>query len=240
MLPNHAPIMVAERFKMLEALFPGRVDLGLGRAPGSDQRVAQAMRRNMMSGAENFPQIVIELQAFLAGDERLAFQATPGEGSHVPLWILGSSLYGAQLAALDGEADAVQGGDGLFAHAVVALQILDLDQGIGVHPNSRAWWSRPRSWAPLPLERRIRSWRAVHGPEQEVIFRQMHEPGRMGLSDFTEMSDLAVTVEQGQFVLRGVSRSYHVKQIAQHLAMTAMDTRLLGRLVNDIQVHTVR
>ncbi len=99
MLPNHAPLAIAEQFGTLEALFPGRVDLGLGRAPGSDQRVAQAMRRNMMSGAENFPQDVIELQAFLAGDQRLAFQATPGEGSHVPLWILGSSLYGAQLAA---------------------------------------------------------------------------------------------------------------------------------------------
>lgn len=99
MLPNHAPLAIAEQFGTLEALFPGRVDLGLGRAPGSDQRVAQAMRRNMTSGAENFPQDVIELQAFLAGDERLPFQATPGQGSHVPLWILGSSLYGAQLAA---------------------------------------------------------------------------------------------------------------------------------------------
>ena len=99
MLPNHAPLAIAEQFGTLEALFPGRIDLGLGRAPGSDQRVAQAMRRNMMSGAENFPQDVMELQAFLTGDPRLAFQATPGEGSNVPLWILGSSLYGAQLAA---------------------------------------------------------------------------------------------------------------------------------------------
>ncbi len=99
MLPNHAPLAIAEQFGTLEALFPGRVDLGLGRAPGSDQRVAQAMRRNMTSGAENFPQDVIELQAFLAGDGRLPFQATPGAESNVPLWILGSSLYGAQLAA---------------------------------------------------------------------------------------------------------------------------------------------
>lgn len=99
MLPNHAPLAIAEQFGTLEALFPGRVDLGLGRAPGSDQRVAQAMRRNLMSGAESFPQDVMELQAYFAGDARLGFEATPGAGANVPIWILGSSLYGAQLAA---------------------------------------------------------------------------------------------------------------------------------------------
>ncbi|MDQ4419899.1 LLM class flavin-dependent oxidoreductase [Sphingobium sp. DEHP117] len=99
MLPNHAPLAIAEQFGTLDALFPGRVDLGLGRAPGSDQRVAQAMRRNLMSGAESFPQDVMELQAYFAGDARLGFEATPGTGANVPIWILGSSLYGAQLAA---------------------------------------------------------------------------------------------------------------------------------------------
>lgn len=102
MLPNHAPLVIAEQFGTLEALFPGRVDLGLGRAPGSDQRVAQALRRNLNSDERQFPQDVIELQAFLAGDERLSIRAVPGEGSHVPLWILGSSLFGAQLAAMLG------------------------------------------------------------------------------------------------------------------------------------------
>lgn len=99
MLPNHAPIVIAEQFGTLEALFPGRVDLGLGRAPGSDQRVAQALRRNLNSDERQFPQDVVELQAFLQGDERLPIRAVPGEGSKVPLWILGSSLFGAQLAA---------------------------------------------------------------------------------------------------------------------------------------------
>ncbi|WP_336968855.1 LLM class flavin-dependent oxidoreductase [Sphingobium aromaticiconvertens] len=99
MLPNHAPLAIAEQFGTLAALFPGRVDLGLGRAPGSDQRVAQAMRRNLAGGADQFPRDVMELQAFFAGDERLGFTATPGAGEDVPLWILGSSLYGAQLAA---------------------------------------------------------------------------------------------------------------------------------------------
>lgn len=99
MLPNHAPLLIAEQFGTLAALFPGRVDLGLGRAPGSDQRVAQAMRRTLTGGPDEFPRDVMELQAYFAGDSRLGFQATPGAGEDVPLWILGSSLYGAQLAA---------------------------------------------------------------------------------------------------------------------------------------------
>lgn len=99
MLPNHAPLAIAEQFGTLDALFPGRVDLGLGRAPGSDQRVAQAMRRSLAGGADQFPRDVMEIQAYFAGDDRLGFTATPGAGANVPLWILGSSLYGAQLAA---------------------------------------------------------------------------------------------------------------------------------------------
>lgn len=99
MLPNHAPMVIAEQFGTLEALFPGRIDLGLGRAPGSDGRVAQALRRNLNSDAGQFPRDVLELQALLAGDEQLGVVATPGAGSHIPLYILGSSLFGAQLAA---------------------------------------------------------------------------------------------------------------------------------------------
>jgi len=99
MLPNHAPMVIAEQFGTLEALFPGRIDLGLGRAPGSDQRTAQALRRNLNSDANEFPRDVLELQAFLAGDDRLGIQATPGQGTKIPLYILGSSLFGAQLAA---------------------------------------------------------------------------------------------------------------------------------------------
>ncbi|QTD55809.1 LLM class flavin-dependent oxidoreductase [Parasphingorhabdus cellanae] len=99
MLPNHAPMVIAEQFGTLEALFPGRVDLGLGRAPGSDQRVAQAMRRNLNTDPNQFPRDVVELQALLEGDPALGIQATPGAGAKIPLYILGSSLFGAQLAA---------------------------------------------------------------------------------------------------------------------------------------------
>ena len=99
MLPNHAPYIIAEQFGTLASLYPGRVDLGLGRAPGTDQIAARAMRRDPMA-SDQFPQDVLELQAFLAPErEHQRLRAVPGVGTQVPLWILGSSTYGAQLAA---------------------------------------------------------------------------------------------------------------------------------------------
>lgn len=102
MLPNHAPLQIAEQFGTLDALFPGRIDLGLGRAPGSDMRVAQALRRTLNSDPNGFPRDVVELQAYFAGDPAAGFVATPGAGADVEMWILGSSTFGAQLAAMLG------------------------------------------------------------------------------------------------------------------------------------------
>jgi luciferase family oxidoreductase group 1 len=99
MLPNHSPLQVAEQFGTLDALFPGRIDLGLGRAPGSDQRVAAAIRRGLGGDGNDFPQDVLELQSYFADDGQTGIRATPGAGADVKLWILGSSLFGAQLAA---------------------------------------------------------------------------------------------------------------------------------------------
>jgi luciferase family oxidoreductase group 1 len=102
MLPNHAPLVIAEQFGTLEALHPGRIDLGLGRAPGTDQLTIHALRRDAAS-ADTFPQDVLELQHYLDDAKPgQAVRATPGAGSRVPLWILGSSLFGAQLAAMLG------------------------------------------------------------------------------------------------------------------------------------------
>jgi luciferase family oxidoreductase group 1 len=102
MLPNHAPLLIAEQFGTLEALHPGRIDLGLGRAPGTDGLTVLALRRDPTS-ADTFPQDVVELQSYLAEPQPgRAVRATPGAGSRVPLWILGSSLFGARLAALLG------------------------------------------------------------------------------------------------------------------------------------------
>ena len=100
MLPNHAPYLIAEQFGTLEALFPGRIDLGLGRAPGTDPRTAVALRRNLGSSVDHFPHDVQELLAYLGpAQPDQALRAIPGEGSKVPVWILGSSHYGAHLAA---------------------------------------------------------------------------------------------------------------------------------------------
>ena len=99
MLPNHVPLTIAEQFGTLETLHPGRIDLGLGRAPGSDQNTMRALRRDPMS-ADTFPQDVLELQGYLAGESLIpGVDATPGKNTRVPLYILGSSLFGAQLGA---------------------------------------------------------------------------------------------------------------------------------------------
>jgi luciferase family oxidoreductase group 1 len=99
MLPNHSPLVIAEQFGTLETLHPGRIDLGLGRAPGTDQRTWMALRRDPHA-SERFPQDVVELQKFLGDESPLpGIKAIPGQGTHVPLYILGSSLFGAELAA---------------------------------------------------------------------------------------------------------------------------------------------
>lgn len=99
MLPNHSPLVIAEQFGTLEALFPGRIDLGLGRAPGSDQQTSRALRRYTNDSADAFPQDVVELLNYFYQPSRQPVQAVPGAGLPVSVWILGSSLFGAQLAA---------------------------------------------------------------------------------------------------------------------------------------------
>jgi luciferase family oxidoreductase group 1 len=103
MLPNHAPLVIAEQFGTLEALFPGRIDLGLGRAPGTDQATAMALRRTLQGDESRFPRDVVELLAYLDDAEPgQRIVAVPGAGAKVPVWILGSSLFGAELAAMLG------------------------------------------------------------------------------------------------------------------------------------------
>ncbi|MBL0386742.1 LLM class flavin-dependent oxidoreductase [Tumebacillus sp. ITR2] len=105
MLPNHAPLQIAEQFGTLESLYPGRIDLGLGRAPGSDQAAARALRRGLKSNGDDFPELVEELRSFLkppVDPERMPVRAVPGEGLDIPIYLLGSSDFGAMLAALLG------------------------------------------------------------------------------------------------------------------------------------------
>src|SRR6478736_6262574 len=103
MLPNHAPLIIAEQFGTLAALHPGRIELGLGRAPGTDQVAAQAMRRNLAGDVDDFPRDVMELMRYFEPEQPgQSLRAVPGEGQDIPVWILGSSTYGAQLAAMLG------------------------------------------------------------------------------------------------------------------------------------------
>lgn len=103
MLPNHAPLVIAEQFGTLEALYPGRIDLGLGRAPGTDQSTAHALRRNLNADVDNFPSDVAELLQYLGPrDPTMKVKAIPGVDSMIPVWLLGSSTYSAQLAAMMG------------------------------------------------------------------------------------------------------------------------------------------
>src|SRR5688572_3785131 len=103
MLPNHSPLVIAEQFGTLASLYPGRIDLGLGRAPGTDMSTSTALRRDLVSSSERFPEDVQELQAYFRGEPRNSkVRAVPGEGLDIPIWLLGSSLFSAQLAALLG------------------------------------------------------------------------------------------------------------------------------------------
>ncbi|HET8554230.1 MAG TPA: LLM class flavin-dependent oxidoreductase [Rhodanobacteraceae bacterium] len=116
MLPNHSPLVIAEQFGTLDAMYPGRIDLGLGRAPGSDQLTAMALRRNLTADPDAFPRDVMELVSYFEGKARI--HAVPGEGQQVPIWILGSSLFGAQLAAALGRPYA-------FASHFAPMQMMD-------------------------------------------------------------------------------------------------------------------
>src|SRR3954464_12017261 len=102
MLPNHSPLVIAEQFGTLESLYPGRIDLGLGRAPGSDSATSRALRRTLQTDPDEFPRDVVALMDFLSDEPKQAVRAVPGTGLKVPIWILGSSLFGAQLAAMLG------------------------------------------------------------------------------------------------------------------------------------------
>jgi luciferase family oxidoreductase group 1 len=103
MLPNHSPLVIAEQFGTLEYMYPGRIDLGIGRAPGSDQAVSRVLRRNVIEGPNDFPETLLELKRYFSAENRSArVRAIPGEGLDIPIWLLGSSTYSAQLAAILG------------------------------------------------------------------------------------------------------------------------------------------
>jgi luciferase family oxidoreductase group 1 len=141
MLPNHPPLVIAEQFGTLEALFPGRIDLGLGRAPGTDQLTARALRRGHANSADTFPEDVIELQSYFAPAEPdQPVRAVPGAGLRVPIWLLGSSLFSAQLAAVLGLPFA-------FASHFAPDHLLDALEIYRREFRASADWPRPHAMA---------------------------------------------------------------------------------------------
>jgi luciferase family oxidoreductase group 1 len=157
MLPNHAPLVIAEQFGTLETLFPGRIDLGLGRAPGTDMATARALRRHMTQ-EDSFPQDVIELLGYFGeAAEGAQVFAIPGSGTHVPIWILGSSLYGAQLAAHLGLPYA------FASHFAPAL----LGQAIATYRE----FFRPSQWLAQPYVMMVAGVCAAETDEEAVYLR---------------------------------------------------------------------
>lgn len=136
MLPNHSPLVIAEQFGTLASLFPGRIDLGVGRAPGSDQRTAQALRRNLQSDPNEFPHDVLELLDYMSDAPQQPVPAVPGRGTNVPVWILGSSLFGAQLAAMLGLPYA-------FASHFAPAQMMDAIQVYRTHFKPSQYLDKP-------------------------------------------------------------------------------------------------
>jgi luciferase family oxidoreductase group 1 len=176
MLPNHAPLVIAEQFGTLATLFPGRIDLGLGRAPGTDPRTAHALRRNLSGDADAFPEDVVELLTYL-GTPRPGqrVHAIPGEGTEVPVWILGSSLFGASLAAALGLPFA-------FASHFAPAQLME---AIGVYRSKfqpSSWLSAPRVMvgatvivAPTDEEARLH----FSSLQQALLNLRSNRPGRL-------------------------------------------------------------
>ncbi|MGY1808816.1 LLM class flavin-dependent oxidoreductase [Blastococcus sp. SYSU D00669] len=206
MLPNHAPLTIAEQFGTLEAVYPGRIDLGLGRAPGSDQNTMYALRRDERS-ADRFPQDVLELQAYLAGESRVpGVDAIPGKGSHVPLYILGSSMFGATLAAALGLPYA-------FA-SHFAPQMLE--------PAVAAYRSEFRPSAQLDRPYVIAGVNVLAADTTEDAQRQLAETRRVRAVGLFGRRDRSYTDEEADLLLQSPA-GRHVEQMLTHSAVGTRD-----------------
>jgi luciferase family oxidoreductase group 1 len=225
MLPNHAPLMVAEAFGTLATLFPDRIDLGLGRAPGTDQSTMLALRRGM-DGADRFPQDVVELMDYLGpAREGARLRAIPGEGTEVPVWILGSSLYGAQLAAHLGlpYAFASHFAPAALDHAVQAYRQTftpseHLDRphfmlALNVFAAEREDEARRLRTSMQLAFARLRSGRPGRLPAPVDRIEEHVEPALMGVVDQALACTALGTVEQVAAAIRGFVERYRPDEV---------------------------
>ncbi|MBW4330008.1 LLM class flavin-dependent oxidoreductase [Stakelama sp. CBK3Z-3] len=219
MLPNHSPLVIAEQFGTLDALYPGRIDLGLGRAPGSDQKVSRALRRTLESDPQAFPRDVMELQSYFADDGQTGISAVPGAGANVPIWILGSSLFGAQLAAALGlpyafashfAPAALDQAIALYRrdfkpsaqldkpHVMLGFNVIaaDTDEEADYLASSQQQaFVAIRTGRPMPLPRPVENYRATLGAQGNAILDQVLECSAIGSRD-TVTRGLAAFIER--------------------------------------------
>ena len=236
MLPNHAPLVVAEQFGTLEALHPGRIDLGIGRAPGTDQVTAMALRRTMSGlGAEDFPQELADLVGFFDGEHRHRITAMPGEGDRPAIWLLGSSGYSAQVAGQLGLPFS-------FAHHFSAANTVPALQLYRESFRPSAWLDRPQAMVAVSVvcaESHERA-RWLAGPAMLSFLRlRQGRPARLATPD--EAADYPYTDTEREVAQQrldgqalGTPQTVH-KQLSELVERTGADELMLTTMVYDIE-----
>ena len=228
MLPNHAPLMIAEQFGTLASLYPGRIDLGLGRAPGTDQVTMQALRRSLAQEIGDFPRDVVELQHYLKEPEQgQRVVATPGAGTNVPLWILGSSLFGAQLAAMLGLPFAFAShfapaamdqaieiyrdnfkpsAQQLKPHVMLGYNVCaadDLEEANFLRSSSLQSFVNLRRGVPGKLPPPIKNFEDTLSPQEQRMLNEMSRCAAVGTPDMveTQIKDFLVETEADELII---------------------------------------
>ena len=249
MLPNHNPFVIAEQFGTLDALYPGRIDLGLGRAPGADMRIAQALRKDLGRASEYFPQDVVELRALFTGEPELALRATPGLGAAVEMWILGSSLFGAQLAAALGlpyafashfAPDALDQALELYRrqfrpsaalerpHVMAAMNVIAADsdeEAVLLASSIDQSFVALRSGTPGQLQPPVSGYRQSLPPSQLAMLEHMRQVSAVG-SPATVASSIAQFVERtraDEIIVSGATFDPAARQRSLELTMEALN-----------------
>ena len=249
MLPNHNPFVIAEQFGTLDALYPGRIDLGLGRAPGADMRIAQALRKDLGRASEYFPQDVVELRALFTGEPQLALRATPGLGAAVEMWILGSSLFGAQLAAALGlpyafashfAPDALDQALELYRrqfrpsaalerpHVMAAMNVIAADsdeEAVLLASSIDQSFVALRSGTPGQLQPPVPGYRQSLPPSQLAMLEHMRQVSAVG-SPATVASSIAKFVERtraDEIIVSGATFDPAARQRSLELTMEALN-----------------
>lgn len=251
MLPNHAPLTIAEQFGTLATLHGDRIDLGLGRAPGGDGHVWQALRRSR-AGQDSFPQDVMELMSYLGdADPRAAVQAHPGQGTHVPIWILGSSLYGAQLAAHLGlpyafashfAPDALEEATHIYRrdfkpsavlsqpHFMLAINVFAADsdaEGAYLRTSMQQAFARLRSGMPGKLPRPVDSIDAEigaalrQGVDQALRITAVGSPQTVR----TQLHDLIARYQPDELILTGQIHDHEARKRSFEIAADALSSQ---------------